>query len=183
MTEAKCRHISRRTIGGLKSSLRSVKLDRNRVRGVSIGSSRMTDECDVTLLSSFFRDAAEGTFKNRKVHIIIHFFHYQAAQDYLIMKQFLTSNMKKRLYAYQCTLLLKMGGNLPDGRYLRRMVEASVLSSLVSSALSKALMVSGQCEAGEKSGYDCWPSSMVNPSTSTRPYRQVKKHFPRKHRV
>lgn len=44
-------------------------------------------------------------------------------------------------------------------------------------------MVSGQCEAGEKSVYDSWPSSMVKPSTSTRPYRQVKEHFPLKHRV
>lgn len=51
------------TIGGLNNSLRSVKLDRNRVRGVSIGSSRMTEEFDVTLFSNFFRDAAKLTLK------------------------------------------------------------------------------------------------------------------------
>ena len=44
------------TIGGLNNSLSSVKLDRNRVRGVTMGSSRMMDERDVTLFSSFFWD-------------------------------------------------------------------------------------------------------------------------------
>lgn len=73
--------------------------------------------------------------------------------------------------------------DLPDVRYFLRMGEASVLSSLVWSEFSSALMVRGQCDAGEKRGYDCWPSSMVNPITSTRPYRQVRWHFPRKHRV
>jgi len=40
-----------------------VKLDRKRVIGVSMGSSRMMDECDVTFLSNFFHDAARHTFK------------------------------------------------------------------------------------------------------------------------
>lgn len=72
---------------------------------------------------------------------------------------------------------------LPGERYLRRMTEISDLSSRLLLQLPRAVMVRGQCDAGEKSGYDCWPSSMMNPITSIRPNRQVKKHFPRKHRV
>lgn len=63
------------------------------------------------------------------------------------------------------------------------MDDASDLLCLVLMELSTALMERGECEAGEKIGYDCWPSSMVKPITSTRPYRQVRKHLPRKHRV
>lgn len=50
---------SQLTTGGLNNSLRSVKLDKNLVRSVSMGSSRMMDESDVTLFSNFFRGAAK----------------------------------------------------------------------------------------------------------------------------
>lgn len=62
--------MSQCTIGGLNNSLRSGKLARNRVRVVSMGSSRMMDEVDVNLLSNFFRDAAEHTLKGVQERII-----------------------------------------------------------------------------------------------------------------
>lgn len=60
-------------MGGLNSSLRSVKLDKNRVIGVSMGSSRTMDEFGVILFSNFFHDAAKKKtkdfycFKGRKL--------------------------------------------------------------------------------------------------------------------
>lgn len=50
-----------RTTGGLNSSLRSGKLDRNRVSRVSMGSSKMIDEDGVICFRSFFRDAGRST--------------------------------------------------------------------------------------------------------------------------
>lgn len=47
------------TIVGLKSSLRSVKLERKRVIGVSMGRKRMIDEVGVILFNNFFHDAAK----------------------------------------------------------------------------------------------------------------------------
>lgn len=47
------------TIVGLNSSLRSLKLDRNRVIGVSMGRNRIIDEFGVTLFSNFFHDATK----------------------------------------------------------------------------------------------------------------------------
>lgn len=45
------------TIVGLKSSLRSLKLERKRVIGVSMGRNRMIDELGVILFNNFFHDA------------------------------------------------------------------------------------------------------------------------------
>lgn len=50
-----------RTAGGLNNSLRSGKLDRNRVSRVSMGSSKMIDEDGVICFRSFFRDAGRST--------------------------------------------------------------------------------------------------------------------------
>lgn len=51
-------------MGGLNSSLRSVKLDKNLVIGVSMGSSRTMDEFGVILFSNFFHDAAKNPTKH-----------------------------------------------------------------------------------------------------------------------
>lgn len=74
---------------------------------------------------------------------------------------------------------------LPGERYLRTMALASsrlsflLLAEAAPSAAART--VRGQWDGGEKSGYGCWPCSMVKPSTSTRPLRHVSRHFPRKH--
>lgn len=48
------------TTGGLNNSARSGKLDRKRVSGVSMGSSKMTDEVGKICFSSFFRAAGKS---------------------------------------------------------------------------------------------------------------------------
>lgn len=53
--------VTQRTIGGLNNSLRSGKLDRNRVSRLSMGSSKMMDEVGVICFSNFFRDAGQST--------------------------------------------------------------------------------------------------------------------------
>lgn len=54
------------TIVGLNSSLRSIKLDRNRVIGVSMGRSRIIDEFGVILFSNFFHDATKSKQNTHK---------------------------------------------------------------------------------------------------------------------
>lgn len=65
LTISKCEHICHLTIGRLNNSLRSGKLERNRVIGVSMGSSRMMDEFVVMLFNSFFRDAVKNAYSQQ----------------------------------------------------------------------------------------------------------------------
>lgn len=53
--------VTQRTTGGLNNSLRSGKLERNRVSRLSMGSSKMMDEVGVICFSNFFRDAVQST--------------------------------------------------------------------------------------------------------------------------
>lgn len=57
------------TAGGLNNSLRSGKLDRNRVSCVSMGSSKMIDEVGSICFSSFFRGAGKSTVKDGETEI------------------------------------------------------------------------------------------------------------------
>lgn len=104
LSQIKCLCVSHLAIGGLNNSLRSVKLDRNRVRGVSMGSSRMMDEFDVTLFTSLFRDAAKSTLKGHVVYKVMqsqyNLLIYSSQTTTLNLKHDLKKDFLPLLYAF-----------------------------------------------------------------------------------